>query len=887
MTNKTIISIYSTPQKFHEEALKYFQPKPLQGHDAEAFYAQCWTFAVYNFLKHDTLAGYLGRTTAKLFQELALDWIYLRRKDFIWLEIKRKFTGLFNMLQWTTESTDKSNDNKKLTSFGKQSEEAKALPLLNMMGDGRGTVDWAELSKTVLKGFYQDGKFSPNVENDNSDGWKHHKETHKEQRNQQIARIITAMLDLQTHFTAYLEKYRHKYTWRWSVMPGQLNIDYSTGKFNYISPPVDPEVEIDDAGQPVPKRRADLDDISEVVWAQKLAKGEAVEKTWYLEYLARKKKRILSTIKGKNSAGQEQGYQIIAGIDKAMKAFSHNSYIPSLDYFDKVMNSIEGFKIFKSELRLRSELMQDDQAKGIETVLKPMCLLGKPGVGKTEIVKTLAKALRRPLVIISMGGAIDTKDIEGTPPTYQSPNWSRLLEAMTFTNTDITITLAELQEQLAEYESIKNKTEFQQSELKEIKELIKDMEKNDETERKIDANSKAPIILFDEAEKVTLASVLDALGKVLDPNVNTRHWDKFFEGYLNLKYCIIFLTMNWETRCPQFIKDRCDMIDIELLTYQQRINILQTFGKRLLRQAWPIMQTNKNKPDYAKNKELEDNNTLTPKQQELYDKLGTKILSACVTETWGVRQAIINLERVIDLMRITDKEGKLALINNLDNWDWDSDQDGSEEEISDKTRIIKYRALTDANNHPRPLQLSKVIHQDFIPKQTNTHGLRVQTVQNTIPSWPNYQPQTNEFSPAEGSTLFDAQRQEIEKLKGDLATEKDQPRVNTLIVNNIPINGKLRFGVNTWEQSLQIISFDEEEGKKLKNLRINNCKNLIQLDLTNLINLEKLSLRNSHWDSIKGADQIQSEYKLVVKNCQNVSLAWTEGTNVGVVEIDL
>jgi hypothetical protein len=48
-------------------------------------------------------------------------------------------------------------------------------------------------------------------------------------------------------------------------MPGQLNIDYSTGKFNYISPPVDPEVEIDDAGQPVPKRRADLDDISEVV----------------------------------------------------------------------------------------------------------------------------------------------------------------------------------------------------------------------------------------------------------------------------------------------------------------------------------------------------------------------------------------------------------------------------------------------------------------------------------------------------------------------------------------------------------------------------------------------------------------------------------------------
>jgi len=54
--------------------------------------------------------------------------------------------------------------------------------------------------------------------------------------------------------------------------------------------------------------------------------------------------------------------------------------------------------------------------------MKPICLLGKPGVGKTQIVKTLAKAWRRTLIIISMGGAIDTKDIEGTPPTYQSPN---------------------------------------------------------------------------------------------------------------------------------------------------------------------------------------------------------------------------------------------------------------------------------------------------------------------------------------------------------------------------------------------------------------------------------------------------------------------------------
>ncbi|CAG8679447.1 17251_t:CDS:2 [Dentiscutata erythropus] len=41
-----------------------------------------------------------------------------------------------------------------------------------------------------------------------------------------------------------------------------------------------------------------------------------------------------------------------------------------------------------------------------------------------------------------------------------------------------------------------------------------------ETECKLDTNTKAPIVLFDEAEKVNNSAVLDALGKVLDPNVN-------------------------------------------------------------------------------------------------------------------------------------------------------------------------------------------------------------------------------------------------------------------------------------------------------------------------------------------------------------------------------
>lgn len=90
-------------------------------------------------------------------------------------------------------------------------------------------------------------------------------------------------------------------------------------------------------------------------------------------------------------------------------------------------------------------------------------------------------------------------------------------------NVDIFVELDELKEDLAEYESLKNKTEFQEQEIKELEELIKSMEEKGETSRKVDANTKAPIVLFDEAEKVSNQGALDALGKVLDPNANTQH----------------------------------------------------------------------------------------------------------------------------------------------------------------------------------------------------------------------------------------------------------------------------------------------------------------------------------------------------------------------------
>jgi hypothetical protein len=79
------------------------------------------------------------------------------------------------------------------------------------------------------------------------------------------------------------------------------------------------------------------------------------------------------------------------------------------------------------------------------------------------------------------------------------------------------------------------------------------------------------------------------------------------------------------------------------------------------------MDDSRKKPDKLQNDAYENNDLLTEHQQKLVDKIGEGILGACVTETWGVRQSIINLEKLIDLMRVAEMDGKLNLLDNFDN----------------------------------------------------------------------------------------------------------------------------------------------------------------------------------------------------------------------------
>src|SRR6185295_8092955 len=75
-------------------------------------------------------------------------------------------------------------------------------------------------------------------------------------------------------------------------------------------------------------------------------------------------------------------------------------------------------------------------------------LLGKAGVGKSEICQRLAKALKRPIHIINVGGMEHVSELEGKAPFYSAANYGKITEAYVDKTTLIKYTLKDLENEV-------------------------------------------------------------------------------------------------------------------------------------------------------------------------------------------------------------------------------------------------------------------------------------------------------------------------------------------------------------------------------------------------------------------------------------------------------
>ncbi|CAG8515204.1 2925_t:CDS:2, partial [Racocetra persica] len=134
---------------------------------------------------------------------------------------------------------------------------------------------------------------------------------------------------------------------------------------------------------------------------------------------------------------------------------------------------------------------------------------------------------------------------------------------------------------------------------------------------------------------------------------------------VDLSQTIIMLTANYWDRVPDFVRSRCKRVNIQLLSFKERMDILRNRRDAFVREYFPSNIVGKeaingieikyDEDEYNKNHEP---NTFTEEQQKIRERVNDDFLRMCITEEFGIRGGIMNLVSAFNFL-ITFKVRKL------------------------------------------------------------------------------------------------------------------------------------------------------------------------------------------------------------------------------------